>query len=119
MALGLAENKILSRVVIEGLSPHRFMGNVALVSHGGYTKEMENRFAFKDWKIAGSKLEHFPDRNLGPIVTALYTLSRGTLKLTVQFMPLSKLICTSKALRLGSLQPHQHFFIPPIQPLSV
>ena len=91
VALGLAENKILSRLVIEGLSPHRFMGNVALVSHGGYTKEMENRFAFKDWKIAGSKLEHFPDRNLGPMVTALYTLSRGTLKLTVQFMPLSKL----------------------------
>jgi len=90
-ALDLAKKDILSRLVIHGLPPVRFVGNVALVSHGGYTKEKENRFAFKGWEISGSKLEKFPDRNLGPMVTALYTLSRDTLKLTVQFMPLSKL----------------------------
>jgi alkaline phosphatase D len=89
-ALDLAKKDVLSRLVIQGLPPERFVGNVALVSNGGNTKETDNRFAFKDWKIAGSKLEHFPDRNLGPMVTALYTLSRGTLNLTVQFMPLSQ-----------------------------
>lgn len=90
-AVDVANNQELSRLAIQDLPPDRFVGNVALVSHRGYTQESENRFAFQDWRISGSKLEHFPDRNLGPMVTALYTLSRGTLKLTVQFMPLSKL----------------------------
>lgn len=90
-AVDLIQNKMLSRLDIHELPPDRIVGNVALVSHGGYAEEADNRFAFSDWKIGGSKLDHFPARNLGPIVTAMYTLSRGTLKLTVQFMPLSKL----------------------------
>lgn len=90
-AMDLIKNKMLSRLDIRELPPDRFVGNVALVSHGGYAEDADNRFAFRDWKIGGSKLEHFPDRNLGPIVTVMYTLSRGTLKLTVQFMPLSDL----------------------------
>ncbi len=85
-----SSNDDLSRLVIQGLPPDRFVGNIALVSHGGYAEETDNRFAFQDWQISGSKLERFPGRHLGPMVTALYTLSRGTLKLTVQFMPLSK-----------------------------
>ncbi len=89
-AVDPASNDVLSTLVMEGLLPDRFVGNVALVSHSGYSGEGDNRFAFRDWKISGSKLEHYPDRNLGPMVTALYTLSRGILKLTVQFMPLSK-----------------------------
>ncbi|UCE40077.1 MAG: alkaline phosphatase D family protein [Candidatus Aminicenantes bacterium] len=89
-AMDLAKNDVLSRLVIQDLPADRFVGNVALVSHGGYASETDNRFAFEDWDISGSKLECFPDRNLGPMVTALYTLSRGTLKLTVQFMPLAK-----------------------------
>jgi len=89
-AVDPASNDILSTLIMNGLPPERFMGNVALVSHSGYSGEGDNRFAFRDWKISGSKLEHYPDQNLGPMVTALYTLSRGTLKLTVQFMPLSK-----------------------------
>jgi len=88
---GSGNNALLSQLVIQGLPPDRFAGNVALVSHGGYFEETDNRFAFQDWQISGSKLERFPDRTLDPMVTALYTLSRGTLKLTVQFMPLSKL----------------------------
>lgn len=89
-AVDVTTNDDLSQLAIQGLPLNRFVGNVALVSHGGYAKDTDNRFSFEDWQIAGSKLEHFPDRNLGPMVTALYTLSRGTLKLTVQFMPLSK-----------------------------
>jgi hypothetical protein len=89
-AVDISTNDDVARLDILGLPPDRFVGNVALVSHGGYAKETENRFAFQNWQISGSKLEHFPKRNLGPMITALYTLSRGTLKLTVQFMPLSK-----------------------------
>ena len=89
-AWNVPTSAVLSRLVLKGVSPDRLVGNVALVSHGGYAKEAENRYAFEDWSIAGSKLESFPDRSLGPVVTALYTLSRGTLKLTVQFMPISR-----------------------------
>lgn len=84
------QNDSISTLVIEELPPDRLVGNIALVSHSGYSGENDNRFAFSDWEISGSKLELHPDRNLGPIITALYTLSRGTLKLTAQFMPLSK-----------------------------
>jgi hypothetical protein len=81
----------ISRLAFQELPLDRLVGNVALVSHGGYDRQEDNRFGFKEWKLTGSKLERFPDRNLGPMVTPLYTLSRGILKLTVQFMPLSKL----------------------------
>jgi len=90
-AVDVSSNNEISRLAMLGLPQDRFVGNVALVSHGGYSKKTDNRFAFKEWQIAGSKLERFPNRNLGPMVTAMYTLSRGTLKLTVQLMPLSKL----------------------------
>jgi alkaline phosphatase D len=89
-AIDLDRNETLSALDIKELPPGQLVGNIALVSHSGYSGENDNRFAFSNWEISGSKLEHHPDRNLGPIVTALYTLSRGTLKLTAQFMPLSK-----------------------------
>ncbi len=89
-AIDSARNDTLSTLVIEELPPDRLAGNIALVSHSGYSGEDDSRFAFSNWEVSGSKLEHHPGRNLGPIVTALYTLSRGTLKLTAQFMPLSE-----------------------------
>lgn len=89
-ALDVGGDNVISSLTVPGLHPDRLAGNIALVSHGGYEAGSDSRFAFEDWEITGSKLEHFPGRNLGPMVAALYTLSRGTLKLTVQFMPLSK-----------------------------
>lgn len=88
-AVDSKNKEVLSALQIENVSPERLTGNVALVSHSGYSEDSDGRFAFSGWSISGSKLTNFPDRNLGPIVTALYTLSRGTLKLTAQFMPLS------------------------------
>ncbi|MEE8605681.1 MAG: alkaline phosphatase D family protein [Candidatus Aminicenantaceae bacterium] len=107
-AVDVSTSEDLSRLAVQGLPPDRFAGNVALVSHGGYTEEAENRFAFQNWQISGSKLERFPDRNLGPMVTALYTLSRGTLKLTVQFMPLSKLENQQVDLYIQSSEAWEH-----------
>jgi hypothetical protein len=85
----LTSRQTLASLDYQGLSRERLIGNIALVSHAGYSEEAAQRFAFRKWKIEGSKLDHFPERCLGPMVTALYTLSRETLKLTVQFMPLS------------------------------
>jgi len=45
------------------------------------------RFWFRDWKVAGSKLRAHPERAFGPILFAMHTLSRRTLKLTAQMAP--------------------------------
>jgi hypothetical protein len=77
-------------LVYYGIPADRTIGNLALVSHGGYAGETQGRFGFSGWSASGSKLESRPGSVLGPMVTALYTLSRGVLKLGVQFMPLSR-----------------------------
>ena len=46
------------------------------------------RFWFADWTVSGSKVDEHDDRTYGPILFALYTVSRGTLKLSAQFPPL-------------------------------
>lgn len=46
------------------------------------------RFWFSDWTVSGSKVDVHDDRAYGPILFSLYTVSRGTLKLSAQFPPL-------------------------------
>jgi hypothetical protein len=46
------------------------------------------RFWFADWTVAGSKVDEHDDRAYGPVLFTLYTVSRGTMKLSVQFPPL-------------------------------
>jgi hypothetical protein len=46
------------------------------------------RFWFADWTVAGGKVERRDERAYGPILFTLYTVSRGTLKLSAQFPPL-------------------------------
>ena len=70
----------------------RLQGLIAIVNH--YTKP-ENfkdapRFWFDDLKISGSNVLHQPQNNFGPILWSMYTLSRNTVKLTVQMPPLGK-----------------------------
>ncbi len=45
------------------------------------------RFWFEDWTVSGSKLRAYPERAFGPILFAMHTLSRQTLKLTAQMAP--------------------------------
>ncbi|MDY7108829.1 MAG: alkaline phosphatase D family protein [Planctomycetota bacterium] len=80
----------------------RLVGNVALVSHPGTKAEGRGagRFWFRDWSLAGGKVEHHPDRALGPILSTQHTLSRGVLKLTAQMMPLGQDDETSARLQL-------------------
>lgn len=46
------------------------------------------KFWFQDWTVAGSKVDEHDERAYGPILFTLYTVSRGTLKLSAQFPPL-------------------------------
>ena len=46
------------------------------------------RFWFADWTVGGTKVDQHEDRTYGPILFSLYTVSRGTMKLSAQFPPL-------------------------------
>ena len=82
----------------------RLIGNVALVvdsatsgerTQNSYRREGVERkgnlrFWFRDWRVSGSKLRHFPERAFGPILWAQHALSRGVLKMTAQMPPLGR-----------------------------
>lgn len=54
----------------------------------GQTRGGTMRFWFEDWTVDGSKVDAHPERAFGPILFTLYTVSRGTLKLSAQLPPL-------------------------------
>ena len=68
------------------VSQERLQGNVALVSHGG--EKNIGRYGFSSVSLKGSKLEA-TNTQIGPIIGSQYTLSKGTVKLTAQFAPIS------------------------------
>jgi hypothetical protein len=72
------------------LSPKRFVGNLALVSHPGAQRDRRpTNFWFRNWQIQGEKVRHTPGRSFGPIAATQYTLSEQRLNLTAQFLPVS------------------------------
>ncbi len=74
------------QITTGGIAEHRLAGNIALVSDtrgaGGTT------FWFSRFTADGPKLRRHADRAAGPVLGTQHTLSRGTLKLTAQFMPI-------------------------------
>jgi hypothetical protein len=79
-------------MTLREIEPDRLAGQMALVSHPGdsETGEEGGRFWFRDWAVAGSKLDVHEDRILGPILSTQYTLSRNLLKMTAQMMPIGR-----------------------------
>ena len=106
------ENKELARIDKSEINADWLVGGFALVASFGKTPEMPaNRppnvyspwgtkpgtqrkgnveFWFDDWQISGSKVKEFPERTFGPMLFSQYTLSKGTLKLTVQLPPIGE-----------------------------
>jgi hypothetical protein len=77
---------LLAESTYTGVPPDQLSGGVALVSHrspglGG------PGYWFRDWHVSGSKVERHDERAFGPVMGALYTLSRGTMKMTAQLGP--------------------------------
>lgn len=66
-------------------------GNLALVCHsnrnkpGTYGKPV---ISFEDWKIKGKNLRGGDGQRWGPILWSQYTVDRGILKLSTQFVPI-------------------------------
>ena len=73
------------------IPPHQVSGNMALVSNRSPRREGPDPrpgYWFCDWTVSGSKVERHDARAFGPIMGALYALSRGTLKMTAQLGPI-------------------------------
>ena len=74
----------------ENIDPKYLVGNIALVSHCSKPKEQEGSpvFWFNNLKISGSKIVYNKRNALGPIISSMFTVSRGVLKMTAQMAPL-------------------------------
>ncbi|MEM1355167.1 MAG: discoidin domain-containing protein [Planctomycetota bacterium] len=74
------------------VSPERVLGNVALVSHPGgrMAGATPARFGFERWTVEGDAVERSAEHAVGPVLGTQYTLTRGTLKMTAQLMPLGE-----------------------------
>jgi alkaline phosphatase D len=99
IAIDPFSKRIISEITDLNIESDRLTGNIALVSHHGREGENGSLFSFSHWEVRGSRLQSHRERNTGPIVTAQYTLSRGTLKMTAQLMPVTKDICDSVELQ--------------------
>ncbi len=81
--------KFLNSAELNNIPTKRLTGNIALVSQGGADSSGAS-FWFRDWKILGSKVTVNKNHAFGPIFSAMYTLSKGILKLTAQMPPVAK-----------------------------
>jgi alkaline phosphatase D len=61
-------------------------GLVALVNN--FKEKGGSAFWFRSINVSGSKMELQPGNSFGPVLWAMYTLSRGTLKIAAQMPPL-------------------------------
>lgn len=68
----------------------RLVGSIALVSNPD-PETKKGRFSFDNWRVTGEKIGQNEYRNGGPIIGTQHTITRGTLKLTAQLMPLSEI----------------------------
>ena len=84
------KNQKVAESYIENVPASRLSGNVALACSNGMLKQTCPSYWYEDWKISGSKLSIHDERVYGPVYGVMYTLSRNTLKLTVQFAPMGK-----------------------------
>lgn len=84
-AYSIENDSLLAELSLKGLPNARMAGSLALVSHPG---SGEARFSFRHWTASGRKLLHHPKRQGGPVLATQYTVSRGLLKLTAQFLPI-------------------------------
>lgn len=75
-------------VKLEGVSD--LSGMVAMVNRAG-TREKNSagaRFWFDDLMMTGSMVKEVPENAFGPILFSMYTVSKGTLNMSVQMPPL-------------------------------
>ncbi len=85
--LGISGDTV--ELLVPAIDPSRLVGSIALVSHTGVNGATS--FWFDSWIVRGGKIDKHDGRRLGPIIGSQHTLSRGTLKLTAQLMPVGEM----------------------------
>jgi alkaline phosphatase D len=90
LAINPFTNIVIDKIEYNGIPQERIQGNIALAAHAGYGKQKSAGFSFSEWKVSGTKIGRNNEGNIGPVITAQYTLSRNTLKITAQLMPLGE-----------------------------
>jgi hypothetical protein len=100
-AYDYATGELLQEATLEGISPERLTGNVALISNGG-ANPRGSSFWFREWEVTGAKLRIDEDQAFGPILSALHTLSRDVMKMTAQLPPVGDM--DSQTVSLQTLQ---------------
>ena len=68
----------------------RLQGGISLVSHPGTGRsgKQTGQFWFQDLRVKGTRVQSHPERAVGPILSTMYTVDEGVLKLTAQLMPI-------------------------------
>jgi hypothetical protein len=108
---------LLAESTYTNVPPRLLSGGVALVSHRSPGLEGPG-YWFRDWHVSGSKVERRDERAFGPVMGALYTLSRGTLKMTAQLGPLGHADTPVASLEIRREGRWREVATGPIQPLS-
>ncbi|MCX8066044.1 MAG: alkaline phosphatase D family protein [Candidatus Hydrogenedentes bacterium] len=82
-------NELLSDTKLTDIQAQQVEGNIAIVAHPGEGEKPAN-FVFNNLIIKGSKLElvDSEDKEIGPIVGVLYTISKENLYMSAQTVPL-------------------------------
>ena len=90
-----SSGKQMAKVVRRKVNSDQLAGNLALVNNHAANRRPHvagkgplARFSFSEWKISGSKFVRHEDRDFGPILYAMHSLSRGVMKMTAQMPPL-------------------------------
>lgn len=78
----------LGGAVMRNRSEKDITGSFAIIAHPGKAGFREPP-SFSDFRCWGSMLDYHPEREFGPIVGTLYSLNKGVMKMTVQFMPVA------------------------------
>ncbi len=88
-AFDVISGRKIDSAAIRHIPAGRLSGNVALAANMS-TNKKEKSFWFNSWQTKGSKLSLNEQHQLGPVIGAQYTISRGTLNLTAQLAPVSE-----------------------------
>jgi len=81
--------KIISYAKIINLEKNIIQGNIALIANGAKDNN-KGSFWFKNLVLKGNKLIYNKNNTIGPIIGTVYSVFENKLKLTAQFMPISK-----------------------------
>jgi alkaline phosphatase D len=93
-AVDSSTQKVLALVESSGIDPAQLVGQVGLVCHAGgeNVTKIQPSAEFASWEMSGEKVDHYADRQFGPICFSYYTLHKKELRLTAQMAPIENFV---------------------------